>query len=104
MELWTATKLAFAQFSTFTGKTSRADYWYFFLALTVASVALGVLSGGLWLSNFLALITIIPLATASARRLRDAGMSIENFFWLLVPLVGWIILLAQLAQPARDTK
>jgi uncharacterized membrane protein YhaH (DUF805 family) len=102
MELWTATKLAFAQFSTFTGKTSRADYWYFFLALTVASVALGVLSGGL--SNFLAIITIIPLAAASARRLRDAGMSMGNFFWLLVPLVGWIILLVQLAQPARETK
>jgi uncharacterized membrane protein YhaH (DUF805 family) len=47
MELWTATKLAFAQFSTFTGKTSRADYWYFFLALTVASVALGFIGRAL---------------------------------------------------------
>jgi uncharacterized membrane protein YhaH (DUF805 family) len=102
MELWSATKLAFAQFSTFTGKTTRADYWYFLLALTVASVALGVLSGGL--SNFLAIITIIPLAAASARRLRDAGMSIGNFFWLLVPFIGWVILLVQLAQPARESK
>ena len=100
MELWIATKLAFKQYTTFTGRSNRADYWYFILALVIATAVLGVFSDEL--ARVLSIITLLPWLAASARRLRDAGLSMNNFWWLVLPVVGWIIWIVQLAQPSRD--
>lgn len=102
MELLAATKLAFSKFATFTGKSSRPEYWYFFLVIAIATAAFGIFSEDL--AALISVITIVPLAAASTRRLRDAGKSTANFFWLLLPLVGLVIVLVQLAQPARANK
>jgi uncharacterized membrane protein YhaH (DUF805 family) len=102
MELLNATKLAFSKYATFGGRTTRADYWYFFLVLVIATAAFSVFSDDL--ATFISVITIVPLAAASARRLRDTGMSMANFFWLLLPVAGLIVFLIQLAQPAREAK
>lgn len=98
MELWTATKLAFKNFVTFTGRTSRADYWYFILALVLANTVLSILSEDL--STIFSLVALLPWLSASVRRLRDAGLSAHQFWWLLVPVAGLIILVVQLAKPA----
>ena len=98
MELWNATKLAFNNFATFTGRTSRADYWYFILALVLANTVLSILSEDL--STIFSVITLLPWLSASVRRLRDAGLSSHQFWWLLVPVAGLIILVVQLAKPA----
>ena len=97
MELWSATKLAFQNFVTFTGRTSRPDFWYFVLALVLASTALSILSEDL--GTVFSVITLLPLISASARRLRDAGLSAHQFWWLLVPLAGIVILIVQLGKP-----
>lgn len=97
MELWEATKNSFRQFSTFTGTTPRSEYWYFLLALFIGSAISSVLGDSF--QTIFSLVTIIPWAAATARRLRDAGESMNNFFWLLLPLVGLIVLLVQLAKP-----
>lgn len=98
MELWTATKLAFKNFVTFTGRTSRADYWYFILALVLANTVLSIVSEDL--STIFSVITLLPWLSASVRRLRDAGLTAHQFWWLLVPVAGLIILVVQLAKPA----
>jgi uncharacterized membrane protein YhaH (DUF805 family) len=97
MEIWEATKLAFKNYATFTGKTSRPDYWYFILALFIVSAIASVISDDL--GTIVAIATLIPWASASARRLRDAGKPMSNFFWLLLPFAGIIIFIVQLAQP-----
>jgi len=97
MELWEATKLAFKNYATFTGKTNRPDYWYFILALFLVSAIANVISDDV--GTVVAIATLIPWASSSARRLRDTGKSMNNFFWLLLPLVGLIIFIVQLAQP-----
>jgi len=97
MELWNATKLAFKNFATFTGQTSRADYWYFVLALVIANTALSILSDQL--ASLFSLISLLPLITASTRRLRDAGLSPNQFWWLLLPFAGLVILIVQLGKP-----
>ena len=97
MELWEATKLAFKSYATFTGKTNRADYWYFMLALFIASAISSVISDDF--TSILAIATLIPWASSSARRLRDAGKPMSNFFWLLVPFAGLVVFIVQLAQP-----
>ncbi len=98
MELWEATKLAFKNYATFTGRTNRADYWYFILALFIVSAIASVISDDI--GTVVAIATLIPWASSSARRLRDSGKSMNNFFWLLVPVVGLIIFIVQLAQPS----
>ena len=98
MEIWEATKLAFKNFATFTGKTNRPDYWYFMLALFLVSAVATVIDDDL--ATVVAIATLIPWASSSARRLRDTGKSMNNFFWLLLPVVGLIIFIVQLAQPS----
>jgi len=97
MELWEATKLAFKNYATFTGRTSRPDYWYFILALFIVSAIAGVIDDDV--QNIVAIATLIPWASASARRLRDAGKSMNNFWWLLLPVAGLIVFFVQVAQP-----
>ena len=99
MELWEATKIALKQYATFTGRTSRPDYWYFVLAVVIVSAALSILSDSL--ANVFSVLTLVPSLTAGARRLRDAGLSMHNFWWLALPVVGWIIFIVQLAQPSK---
>jgi uncharacterized membrane protein YhaH (DUF805 family) len=36
------------------------------------------------------------------RRLRDAGKSPWNLAWVLLPFIGWIVLVVQLASPSMD--
>jgi uncharacterized membrane protein YhaH (DUF805 family) len=99
VELWEATKLALKQYATFTGRTSRPDYWYFILTVVIASAALSILSGSL--ANVFSVLTLVPSLAAGARRLRDAGLSMNNFWWLALPVVGWTIFIVQLAQPSE---
>ena len=66
----------------------------------IASAVFGVFSDEL--ARVLNIITLLPWLAASARRLRDAGLSMNNFWWLALPVVGWIIWIVQLAQPSRD--
>ena len=98
MEIWEATKLAFKNYATFTGKTNRPDYWYFILALFIVSAIAYVISD--YIGTVVAIATLIPWASSSARRLRDSGKSMNNFFWLLLQVVGLIIFIVQLAQPS----
>lgn len=98
MELWEATKLAFKNYATFTGTTSRADYWYFFLAMFIGNAIASVIDDDV--QTIFVLATLLPGIAAAARRLRDAGKPMTNFLWLLLPVVGWVILLVQLAQPS----
>ena len=99
MELWQATKLALTQYATFTGRTNRPDYWYFILTLVIANAALSILSDTL--SNVFSVLTLVPALAAAARRLRDAGLSMHTFWWLALPVVGWIIFIVQLTQPSK---
>ena len=100
MELWEATKLAFKNYATFTGRTSRPDYWYFFLAMFLGNAIASVIDDDV--QTVFAIATLLPGVTAAARRLRDAGKPMTSFFWLLLPVIGWIILLIQLAQPSQE--
>ena len=97
MEIWNATKLAFKNFATFAGTTSRADYWYFILAIVLGSAITSVLSDDL--VALFGIVVLVPWLSASARRLRDAGKPLGNFAWLLLPVVGLIVFAIQTAQP-----
>ncbi|MBC6460830.1 DUF805 domain-containing protein [Actinomadura sp. HBU206391] len=84
-------------YSDFSGRARRTEYWIFFLVNVIISVVFGVLivmtDGFLYVFLLYALAVLIPSLAVGVRRLHDTGRS---GWWLLislVPFVGAIILI-----------
>ena len=63
-----AVKLFFANYFNFSGRASRAEFWWVYLALTIIGIV-PILGG---IINLIALIGFISL---TSRRLQDVGFS-----------------------------
>jgi uncharacterized membrane protein YhaH (DUF805 family) len=50
----------------------------------------------------LLMLLAIPLLSVTARRLRDAGKSLINLFWLLLPGLGLVVIFFKCANPSFD--
>lgn len=107
-----ATRLFWMRYLTFTGRASRAEFWWWYLISFLVSVALEVVRlvmvGGTvdaWLtdyvtgdptglsslpSNLWLVATTIPFIALTTRRLHDIDRSGWWQLVALVPLVGWI--------------
>jgi uncharacterized membrane protein YhaH (DUF805 family) len=93
---------AFSKYATFTGRSSRSAYWWFYLfnlitvlAALAIDVALG--TGGV-IYGLAALVLLVPGLTIAIRRLHDTG---HSGWWLLIgflPLIGAIVLLVFFLQ------
>lgn len=90
-----AVRAALLDYSTFTGRSGRSEFWWF----TLASVLVGQLlasPGYLWggagflLADAFGAATTLPSLAVLVRRLHDAGLSGK---WLLVALTGIGVLL-----------
>ena len=100
MEIWQALKLGMTQYAVFYGRTNRPDYWHFVLGLVVISTVLSILDEGVGLAFNVA--TLVPWIAASNRRFKDAGVSPKNFWWLALPIVGWIFFVIRLTDPSKN--
>ncbi|MCL2485697.1 MAG: DUF805 domain-containing protein [Endomicrobia bacterium] len=89
------------QYVDFTGRTGRAQFWYFVLISFVINLLLGMISGGV-LNLLVWLALIIPSIAITARRLHD----INQTGWLqlvaIIPLLGWIALIILCVLPAAE--
>jgi uncharacterized membrane protein YhaH (DUF805 family) len=97
------------KYAEFTGRASRAEFWWWMLfnllvvgALNLFSVieigdnsSLGSLLAGLW-----SISVLLPNLAVAVRRLRDAGRGWANLFWLLVPIAGLVVLAIYWTQPS----
>ena len=89
-------KVCFAKYADFQGRASRSEYWWFVLFILLVSAAASVISPKL--SALFTLATLLPSIAAATRRLHDTN---RNGWWqliVLVPVVGFIVLLVFLAQ------
>ncbi|HJP81679.1 MAG TPA: DUF805 domain-containing protein [Candidatus Saccharimonadales bacterium] len=99
-------KTVFSKYADFNGVASRPEYWWWTLFSFLVSAVLGVAFGrgegslGNTLVSLWSLATLLPSLAVAVRRLRDAGKHWGNLFWLLLPFVGWIIVIVYLAQPS----
>lgn len=89
----------------FNGRTSRHDYWHWFLAYLLFAIIVGAVAtmlgkSGEMLSNLISLALLLPSLGIGARRLHDTG---KSGWWQLVMLtgIGIFLLIFFWAQPGE---
>lgn len=103
-----AIRTCLQKYVTFSGRATRAEFWWFWLFVTLATTAgslidkfvFGVPGGDGWVSGLAGLALFLPSISVAVRRLHDIGRS-GWWWWLaLIPFVGWIVLLVWHCQPS----
>ena len=89
----------FTKYADFKGRASRSEYWWFVLFIVL--VSLGTSMVGHLLSGLFSLATLLPSIAVATRRLHDTDRSGWWQLIVLVPLVGFIILIVFLAQEGK---
>ena len=96
-------------YANFEGRLSVPGYWWFFLANFLIGLVFNALGRGVGIIALLglaySLALLIPSLAAAARRLHDTGKSGWLLLLVLIPIVGWIILIVFLASagdPAQN--
>lgn len=99
MQISEATKSCLKKYAQMSGRTPRAEFWWFILACIVATVIASIIDlvvfgptenadGTGPLGVVVGLILVIPNFTATVRRLHDTGRS---GLYLLAPMAGFAI-------------
>jgi len=110
MSFGQAITTVFSKYADFTGRAGRAEFWWFALFSWIVGTVLGalnfatpdgVIAVGSALAGAWSLAVLIPSLAVAVRRLRDAGRSWAELFWLLLPIVGLIILIVHLCDPSK---
>lgn len=96
------------KYADFSGRASRAEYWWYFLAIIIAFVVLGIVEGivgikGMILGAYgpltalLWLATIVPGIAVGVRRLHDTNRSA----WWLLLMVPYLFVMILSAMTLR---
>ena len=93
MTLEESIRSCFNKYADFNGRATRSEYWWFMLFLFLVTGALDMVSRHGVASGLFSLATIIPSFAAGARRLHDTNRSGWWQLLLMVPVIGWIVLL-----------
>ena len=76
------------KYATFTGRDTRAQYWWFVLGVVIVALVLNLLAEAsavfATLSVLFAIAVLVPSLAATTRRLHDTGRS---GWWQLVQLI-----------------
>ena len=111
MEFADQTIICFKKYSTFKGRASRKEYWYFILFTSIVSLLTFFIDisifrknpdGILFINAFFSMITFLPSIAAGCRRLHDVNRS---GWWQLLYLtgIGGILLLIWKASKPEKT-
>lgn len=93
-------------YANFQGRAPRSEYWWFFLFVIIADIAISILAAilgavlgdtgamiGSLISIVFALAIIVPALAVTVRRLHDLDRSGWWIFISLVPIIGPILLI-----------
>lgn len=96
-----ALKQYFQNYANFDGRMSRANYWWSVLGVELITGVAWILSyllGSSVLLYIVSLALFLPGLTSPVRRLHDSDRSLWSFFWILIPIVGYIYLIVLLCK------
>jgi uncharacterized membrane protein YhaH (DUF805 family) len=95
---------AMKNYAVFSGRSSRSDYWLFTLFYLIFSAVCWVLDGvmGNYVALVFSLVHIIPGLAVQVRRLHDTDRTGWWALIMLIPVVGFIILLVFLCQKSDE--
>ena len=102
-----ALQSVFGKYATFSGRARRSEYWYFVLLQVIVTAVLNGLYSATESVAFSAILVLFDLAllvpslAVCWRRLHDIGKSGGYYFFVLIPLVGWILLLVWMCQDSQ---
>lgn len=88
-------RVVFENYANFSGRASKAEYWWYILAVILVSIGIGVVDAILQTSVLSALLNLalfIPGLAVAVRRLHDTN---KSGWWYLIALtgIGLIVLL-----------
>lgn len=94
-----AVESALRGYLNFSGRACRSEYWWFYLAVLLVNVVIGIIEGvtgigggGGLLSTLFSLAILLPSLAVAVRRLHDIDRSGWWLLLWLIPLVGFIVL------------
>lgn len=96
-----AIRVCLTKYAEFTGRATRAEFWWFTLFVVLVTGALTYLSESLGAVGLIALL--LPFLAAGTRRLRDSGQNVWWELFILVPVAGIIVLGFMWAMPPART-
>ncbi len=109
--------LALKKYAQFSGRSSRSEYWYFFLynilinalfsGLSTLTQDVKTISTIIFIvSLVITLFLLVPGLAVAVRRLHDLGKSAWMMLILLIPIIGviWFIILMSLPSSLNDNK
>ncbi|MDF1608745.1 DUF805 domain-containing protein [Hoeflea sp. YIM 152468] len=107
MDFQTAVRTCFQKYATVEGRARRSEYWWFFLFAFVANVILSLIDGVLFgnaqvLSGIFGLAILLPSIAVGARRLHDTDRSAWWLLLILIPLIGFLVLLWWFVHKGTD--
>jgi uncharacterized membrane protein YhaH (DUF805 family) len=87
------------KYADFKGWASRSEFWQWVVFVLVALLSLDAISERA--SAALAVATLVPTLAATVRRLHDTDRTGWLLLVVLIPFVGWILLIVSCAQEGR---
>lgn len=98
MTFLSATQVCVGKYADFGGRATRAEYWWFLLAVLVGSVAASITSPELY--ALFSVAALLPMIAVGARRLHDTNRS---GWWQLLALIpfGIVVVAILLALPSN---
>jgi len=97
-EIQKAVKTCFNKYAEFNGRAARPEFWWFALFQFVVVVVLDTIYRPL--GGLASLAMLLPGLAVAARRLHDIGKSGWFLLLLLIPIIGWLVLLYFYCQPS----
>jgi uncharacterized membrane protein YhaH (DUF805 family) len=98
MDIMTAVKTCFSKYVDFSGRATRAEYWWFALFQLIVLVVTGLIHQ--YLYTLAALAFLLPAIAVGARRMHDIGKSGWFLLISIIPIVGLYVLYL-LVQPSQ---